>query len=181
LALARTNLNKTEIAMHARLRTTTNLGRPTARCPVRRLRPKLGLGAGSQNADGARGMWRRRRVKVRRNSLVRLPRSSGSSSDPVASENPCTPPNPYRPAGPQQRGRHSIPAVPLSRQHLLRSFGPPSGTYTTTTTIILRKKTRVGVRVCVTGFTHHSLPTAEHRYSACADHNIRGRRQLNGT
>ncbi|CAI6349963.1 unnamed protein product [Macrosiphum euphorbiae] len=85
--------------MHARLRTTTNLGRPTASCPVRRLRLKLGLGAGSQNADGARGMWRRRRrVKVRRNSLVRPSRSSDSSSDPVASENPCTPPNPYRPA-----------------------------------------------------------------------------------
>jgi len=97
LAPAYTNLNKTEIAMHERLRTTTNLGRPTARCPVHRLRPKLGLGAESQNADCARGMWRRRRVKVRRNSLVRPARSSGSSSDPVASENPCTPPNPYWP------------------------------------------------------------------------------------
>lgn len=102
--------------MRACLGTTTNLGRPTARCPVLRLRPKLGLGAGSQNADGARGMWQRRRVKVRRNSLVRPSRSSGSSSDPVASENPCTPPNPYRPAC--SNGGATV-FVPLSRQHLL--------------------------------------------------------------
>lgn len=62
-------------------------------------------------------MWQQRRVKVRRNSLVRPPRSSGSSSDPVAFENPCSPPN--LPASPRRRGRHSTAPVPLSRQHLL--------------------------------------------------------------
>jgi hypothetical protein len=128
--------------MRARLRTTTNLGRPTARCPVRRLRPKLGLGAGSQNADGARGMWRRWRVKVRRNSLVRPPRSSGSSSDPVASENPCTPPNLYRPA--RGNGGATVYTSSRCRDNTCCSSGPPSRTYTTA--IILRNKP---VWVCV--------------------------------